>query len=62
MHCQLQMDFKNFPLDAFVRKIGARGAYYEIEYSVGLVLGPGGIEFRAMYKGNVVGSVECDYF
>jgi hypothetical protein len=61
MHCKLQIHLENFPMDAFVKKERGDDVYYQIVYTVGLVLGPGGIEFRALHGGKVVGSIEFDY-
>jgi hypothetical protein len=29
---------------------------------MGLVFGVGGLEFRALHEGKVIGSVDCDYY
>lgn len=61
MHCVFTVDLRKLPSDAFQKKIGPSGEYYEVRYQIGLIFGPGGIELRYLYKGKIMGSVDCDY-
>ena len=56
------MNLRTLPNDAFEKRLGPHGEYYRVYFDIGLAFGPGGIEFKFLYKKNVVGSLECDYF
>jgi hypothetical protein len=58
---RLTVNLRNIPNWAFYKRVGPYGEYYGVEYELGLVFGPSGIEFRLLYGGKVVGSVDCDY-
>ena len=60
-HGQLTVNLRSIPASAFEKKMGPKGEYYSVRYQIGLIFGPGGIEFRCLYKGKVFGSVDCDY-
>jgi hypothetical protein len=45
----------------WVWRQGPHQGYYAVEFAIGLVFGPGGIEFKFIHDGRVVGYVECDY-
>ena len=60
--CKLEVNLRTLPEDAFHAKSGPLGDYYEARFAMGLVFGAGGLEFRALYEGNVIGSVDCDYY
>jgi hypothetical protein len=55
------VNLRSLPTGAFEKKSGPKGDYYSVRYQIGLIFGPGGIEFRCLYKGQVYGSVDCDY-
>lgn len=56
------LDLRILPEEAFESKLGGKGIYYETYFMLGIELGPGGIEFRAVYNGEIIGSVQCNYF
>ncbi len=60
--CKLEVDLRALPKDAFHAKTGPLGDYYEAKFAMGLVFGAGGLEFRALYEGKVIGSVDSDYY
>lgn len=57
----LTVDLRKLPKDAFYKRMGPKGEYYGVSYQVGITFGAGGIEFRFLYKGTAVGSVNTDY-
>jgi hypothetical protein len=61
-HCQITVDLRNLPKEAFKDKIGPNGKFYQVNYVIALSFGPGGIEFKFLYHGKVMGSVDCNYF
>lgn len=61
MHINLTVDLGKLPPDAWERKEGVRGTYRRVQYELGLSFGAGGIEWRFLYKGKVMGSVKCEY-
>jgi len=58
---KLTVDLKNLPQSAWDIRKGVNGAYRRVRYDLGLAFGAGGIEWRFLYKGKVMGSVTCDY-
>lgn len=58
---RLIVNLRDIPTCAFYKGIGPYGEYYGVKYELGLVFGPGGIEFRLIHEGKIVGSVDCDY-
>lgn len=62
MHVKLSVDLAKLPADAWEKRWSkSGGAYRRVRYQLGLNFGPGGIEWRFLYKGKVIGSVNCDY-
>lgn len=59
--CRLTVDLRNIPASGFKRKTGPKGEYYQVYFSLGVMFGPGGIEFSFIHDGRVVGTVTCDY-
>lgn len=60
-HVRLSVDLTKLPASAWERLHGASGKYYRVHYILGLSFGPGGIEWRFLYDGQVLGSVDCQY-
>jgi hypothetical protein len=61
-HCTLTVDLRQLPSEAFKKMNGPLGLYRQGYITVGLTFGAGGIELKVLYKGTVLGSVDCDYF
>ena len=59
--CRLTVNLRDIPASGFSRRSGQKGEYYRVKFSLGLMFGPGGIEFSFIHDGRVVGSVTCDY-
>jgi hypothetical protein len=59
--CRLTVNLRDIPASGFKRKTGPKGEYYRVHFSLGVMFGPGGIEFSFIYDRMVVGSVTCDY-
>jgi hypothetical protein len=56
------VDLRQLPKEAFSEEIGPKGKYYKVSYTIALAFGPGGIEFKFLHHGKVIGSVDCDYY
>jgi hypothetical protein len=61
IHVKLSVDLGKLPADAWERRKGLSGEYSRVHYHLGLSFGAGGIEWRFLYKGKVIGSVDCQY-
>ena len=61
MHVTLSADLGKLPADAWEQRQGINGAYRRVYYHLGLSFGPGGIEWQFLYKGKVIGAVNCQY-
>ena len=61
LHSKLTVDLRKLPVDAWIRSEGPFGEYYAVDYEIGLLFGAGGIEFRFLHEGKVIGSLECEY-
>jgi hypothetical protein len=59
--CRLTVNLRDIPASGFKRKTGPKVEYYKVHFSLGVMFGPGGIEFSFIYDRMVVGSVTCDY-
>jgi hypothetical protein len=57
----LTVDLKNLPRSAWEVRKGMNGSYRRVRYELGLTFGAGGIEWRFLYQGKVMGSVKSDY-
>jgi hypothetical protein len=40
---------------------GVKEIYYQVEYDLGIVFGPAGIEFKFLYQGRVMSSAGVKY-
>jgi hypothetical protein len=58
---KLTVDLKNLPQSAWEVRKGVNGSYTRVRYDLGLAFGAGGIEWRFLYEGKVMGSVMSDY-
>lgn len=61
-HCTLRADLRKVPASGVWKGHGPQGGYYTVSFDLGLSFGAGGIEFRILYGGKILGSVECAYF
>ena len=61
LHVKLSVNLRDLPSDAWERHRGVRGEYHRVRYTLGLVFGAGGIEWRFLHKGTIIGSVDCEY-
>ena len=62
-HGKVTLNLREYPSEAIYE--GYRddsSVYYSITQSIGLMFGPGGIELKICHEGNIIASVECDYF
>jgi hypothetical protein len=59
---KLTVDLRKLPKDAF-KEFRSRhsGKYYKVTYTMGLTFGGGGLEFKFLYGGQVMGAVAADY-
>jgi hypothetical protein len=56
------VDLRKLPNDAFKEfKSRRSGKYVKVEYVIGLTFGGGGLEFKFLYRGKVMGTVTSDY-
>jgi hypothetical protein len=60
-HVKLSVNLERLPPEAWEVRQGVSGKYRRVRYHLGLSFGPGGIEWRFLYQGKVIGSVECQY-
>jgi hypothetical protein len=60
-HVKLSVNLESLPPEAWETRRGVSGKYRRVRYHLGLSFGPGGIEWRFLYEGKVIGSVECEY-
>jgi hypothetical protein len=61
MHVSLSVDLNKLPPEAWEKRKGLKGEYHRVRYYLGLTFGAGGIEWRFLYQGKVIGSAECKY-
>jgi len=61
-HCTVTGDLRQLPASEFHKGTGPEGEYYKVVFSLGLVFGAGGIEFRFLSQGKVIGAANCGYF
>jgi hypothetical protein len=52
---------RDLPRDAWESKVGLSGEYVRVRYHLGLSFGAGGIEWRFLHNGTVIGAVDCQY-
>ena len=60
--CSLSVDLRKLPKDALRKDSGPSGEFYRVDYDLGITFGPGGIEFKFLHNGKVMGLVEADYY
>jgi hypothetical protein len=60
-HVKLSINLGSLPDEAWQTRRGLSGQYRRVYYQLGLAFGPGGIDWRFLYKGKVIGSVDCEY-
>ena len=60
-HVKLSVNLGSLPENAWKTRQGLNGQYRRVYYQLGLAFGPGGIEWRFLHEGKVIGSVECQY-
>jgi hypothetical protein len=60
-HVRLRVDLTKLPQEAWEQKRGTSGIYRRVHYYLGLCFGSGGVEWRFLYNGKVMGSAECEY-
>jgi hypothetical protein len=58
---KLTVDLTKLPRSAWEMRRGLNGSYRRVRYELGLSFGAGGIEWRFLYQGKVMGSVTSDY-
>jgi hypothetical protein len=58
---KLSVNLECLPSEAWEVRQGVSGKYRRVRFQLGLSFGPGGIEWRFLYKGKVIGSVQCEY-
>ena len=58
---KLSVNLGSLPESAWKTRQGLNGQYRRVYYQLGLAFGPGGIEWRFLHEGKVIGSVECQY-
>jgi hypothetical protein len=58
---KLTVNLNKLPPSAWEVRKGATGNYRRVRYDLGLSFGAGGIEWRFLHKGKVMGSVATDY-
>jgi hypothetical protein len=58
---KLSVNLECLPSEAWEVRQGVSGKYKRVRFQLGLSFGPGGIEWRFLYKGKVIGSVQCEY-
>src|SRR5271170_4565928 len=54
-HCEMVVDLREIPVRGFHKKNGPQGRYYTVAFELGLVFGAGGIEFRFLFEGTILG-------
>ena len=59
--CSLRVNLRDIPASSFSKRQGPKGAYYHVGFELGFVFGPGGMEFKFIHKGKVIGFVNSDY-
>ena len=57
--CDIVVDLRNLPLDPIILANGDR--CYRADYDLRMCFGPGGIEFKLLSQGKVIGCVMADY-
>jgi len=58
--CNVTVDLKKIPPEAFERELGPEGPYYEVSYDVAIVFGSL-LEFRLVHEGVLLGQGKADY-
>ena len=62
-HCTVTArDLRQLPASEFRKGTGPEGEYYKVGFSLGLVFGAGGIEFKFLSQGTVIEAANCGYF
>jgi len=61
LHVKLSVDLGKLPSDGWEKRKGVGGEYRRFRYNLGLSFGAGGIEWRFLHKGKVIGYVDCQY-
>jgi len=61
LHVKLSVDLEKLPADAREKRKGVGGQYCRFRYQLGLSFGAGGIEWRFLHNGKIIGSVDCQY-
>ena len=59
--CDLTVDLRMLPPNTITERKGPKGTYYQVDYDLGIELGPAGIEFKFLYQGRVMGWVDAKY-
>ena len=60
--CSLSVDLRKLPKDVITKSSGPGGEYYRVDYDLGITFSAGGIEFRFLHEGKVMGFVDADYY
>lgn len=58
--CEMEVNLRDLPADAFERLTGPDGVYYSVSYELAIIFDPV-IEFKLMYKGRDIGRVTAKY-
>ena len=58
--CEVEMDLRELPEEAFERVTGSDGVYYSITYELAIKFGPM-LEFQMLYKGKEYGKAIAKY-
>ena len=63
VYVRLSVDLTQLPPSAWELRWGTGNVqrYRRVYYHLGLHFGPGGIEWRYMHDGKIIGSVDCEY-
>ena len=58
----VERDLLKLPKDVMTYSSGLGGEYYRVDYDLGVTFSAGGIEFRFLHEGKVMGFVDADYY
>lgn len=61
-YCKLSVNLKILPRDAITRKEGVEGPSHRATFTLGLSFGPTGVEFKLLYQGRELASLDPDYY
>jgi hypothetical protein len=58
--CRLTVNLRDIPSQAFERKYGPKGPYYQVSYHISITFGVV-MDFKLSHEGKIVGEITADY-